>query len=64
MAKTANANAADRDPDLEHALEVDKSWSPTKLTGLGIVTLAIAIAIIVFMATRLTTCMYLDGSQP
>ena len=41
----------------------DNSWSPTKLTGLGIVTLIVAIAIIVFMATRLTTCMYLDGSQ-
>ena len=59
----AKANAGERDPDLEHALEVDQSWSPTKLTGLGIVTLAIAITIIVFMATRLTTCMYLDGSQ-
>ena len=41
----------------------DNKWSPSKLTGLGIVTLLIAIAIIVFMATRLTTCMYLDGSQ-
>ena len=42
----------------------DPSWSPSKLTVTGIITLAIAIAIIVFMATRLTTCMYLDGSQP
>ena len=41
----------------------DSSWSPSKLTVTGIITLAIAIAIIVFMATRLTTCMYLDGSQ-
>ena len=42
----------------------DPGWSPSKLTVTGIITLAIAIAIIVFMATRLTTCMYLDGSQP
>ncbi len=62
MAKAA-ANAEQRDPDLEHALEVDQAWSPTKLTGLGIVTLMIAITIIVFMATRLETCMYLDGSH-
>jgi hypothetical protein len=41
----------------------DKSWSPSKLTGIGIVTLLVAISIIVFMATRLNTCMYLDGSQ-
>ena len=41
----------------------DSSWSPSKLTVTGIITLAIAIAIIVFMATRMTTCMYLDGSQ-
>ena len=61
MAKAANAEQ--RDPDLEHAMEVDNAWSPTKLTGLGIVTLMIAITIIVFMATRLETCMFLDGSQ-
>jgi hypothetical protein len=60
----AKAAAERRDPDVEHAEEVDAAWSPSKLTGLGIVTLGIAIAIIVFMATRLTTCMYLDGSQP
>jgi hypothetical protein len=41
----------------------DSSWSPSKLTVTGIVTLAIAITIIVFMATRMTTCMYLDGSH-
>jgi hypothetical protein len=41
----------------------DTSWSPSKLTATGIITLAIAIAIIVFMATRMTTCMYLDGSH-
>jgi hypothetical protein len=51
------------DPDLKHSEEVDSAWSPTKLTGLGIVTLGIALTIIVFMATRLTTCMYLDGSH-
>ncbi len=43
--------------------EAKQTWSPTKLTGLGIVTLGVALAIIVFMATRLTTCMYLDGSH-
>jgi hypothetical protein len=48
---------------LKHAQEVDEAWSPSKLTGLGFLTFAIALAIIVFMATRLTTCMYLDGSQ-
>jgi hypothetical protein len=42
----------------------DASWSPGKLTITGIVTLAIALSIIVFMATRLNTCMFLDGSQP
>ena len=41
----------------------DTSWSSSKLTVTGIITLAIALSIIVFMATRLTTCMYLDGSQ-
>ncbi len=41
----------------------DASWSPSKLTVTGIIALGIAIAIIVFMATRLTTCMYLDGSH-
>jgi hypothetical protein len=41
----------------------DSGWSPSKLTVTGIITLLIAVAIIVFMATRLTTCMYLDGSQ-
>jgi hypothetical protein len=52
------------DGHAQHAQEVDAAWSPSKLTGLGIVTLLVAISIIVFMATRLTTCMYLDGSQP
>ncbi len=49
---------------LRHAMEVDAEWSPKKLTGLGIVTLGIALFIIVFMATRMTTCFYFDGSQP
>jgi hypothetical protein len=49
---------------LAHAMKVDAAWSPKKLTGLGIVTLVIAFSIIVFMATRMTTCMYFDGSQP
>jgi len=60
MAKTANA---DRDPVIEHAVEVDNKWSPKMLTVLGVITLICAISLIVFMATRLQTCMYLDGSQ-
>ncbi len=48
---------------LKHAQEVDAAWAPSKLTALGFLTFAVAITIIVFMATRLTTCMYLDGSQ-
>ena len=59
MAKAEDAGQAG-DPTVGE----DASWSPSKLTVTGIVTLAIAIAIIVFMATRLTTCMYLDGSRP
>jgi len=61
MADTDKALDADA---LKHAVEVDAAWSPKKLTGLGIVTLAIALGIIVFMATRMTTCFYFDGSQP
>lgn len=48
---------------LAHAQEVDSAWSPTRLTRLGLITLAIAISVIIFIATRLTTCMYLDGSR-
>jgi len=43
--------------------EQKQTWAPMKLTVLGIVTLGLALTIIVFMATRLTTCMYLDGSH-
>jgi hypothetical protein len=50
--------------ELKHAQDVDAAWAPSKLTLLGFVTFGIAIAIIIFMATRLTTCMYLDGSRP
>ncbi len=48
---------------LKHAQETDAAWSPTKLVGVGVVTLGIALTIIVFMASHLTTCMYLDGSH-
>ena len=54
------AKAEDGDPTVGE----DASFSPSKLTAIGIMTLAVAITIIVFMATRMTTCMYLDGSQP
>ena len=49
---------------LKHAMEIDEAWPAKKLTGLGIVTLGICLFIIVFMATRMTTCFYFDGSQP
>ena len=48
---------------LASAEKVDGKWSGGKLTVLGVITFAIAVTIIVFMATRLTTCMYLDGSR-
>lgn len=63
MAKVADAERPLDAEAKQHAKDVDQAWSPTMLTGLGIVTLAIALSIIVFMATRLTTCMYLDGSH-
>jgi hypothetical protein len=50
--------------ELKHAQDVDAAWAPSKLTALGFLTFGIAITIIIFMATRLTTCMYLDGSRP
>jgi hypothetical protein len=62
MATKVDPKALDAEA-LAHAQEVDASWKPSTLTGVGILTLGIALAIIVFMATRMTTCMYLDGSQ-
>ncbi len=56
----ANAETQSTDPMRD---EQAQTWAPSKLTALGFVTLGIALAIIVFMATRLTTCMYLDGSH-
>lgn len=64
------ANAETRDDKvlygdrLAEAEKIDKSWSGGKLTALGVTTFVLAIIVIVFMATRMTTCMYLDGSQP
>ena len=46
------------------AQKIDKRWSGGKLTALGVMTFVLALALIVFMATRMTTCMYLDGSRP
>jgi len=54
------AESNDADPTRE---EQGQTWAPIKLTGLGIMTLGLALTLIVFMATRLTTCMYLDGSH-
>ena len=48
---------------LAAAEKVDSRWSGGKLTALGVTTFFIAVSIIVFMATRMTTCMYLDGSR-
>jgi hypothetical protein len=62
MAKAADLKPLDAEL-MEHQRKVDSSWSSKQLTALGFVTIGIAIAIIVFMATRLTTCMYLDGSH-
>jgi len=61
MAKAGDEKGLEQ--ELHHAEEIDQAWSASKLTALGLLTFAVAIAIIVFMATRLTTCMYLDGSQ-
>jgi hypothetical protein len=62
MVKAASEKPLDAER-LAHASEVDAKWSASKLTTLGVITFAIAITVIVFMATRLTTCMYLDGSR-
>ena len=56
----ANAETQGGDPTRD---EQGQTWAPMKLTVLGVVTLGLALALIVFMATRLTTCMYLDGSH-
>jgi len=48
---------------LKHAQQVDAAWSPLQLTGVGLATLIVAFSIIIFISTRLTTCMYLDGSR-
>ena len=63
MAKAQSSDEMLDADKLAHAEEVDNAWSPSRLTVLGFVTFVIAITIIVFCATRLTTCMYLDGSQ-
>jgi hypothetical protein len=66
LPKLGMAKAGDEkglETELHDAEEVDAHWSASKLTGLGFVTFVVAVAIIVFMATRMTTCMYLDGSQ-
>lgn len=43
--------------------EKNQTWSPSKLTLLGFVAFGLALSVIVFMATRMTSCMYLDGSH-
>jgi hypothetical protein len=63
MAKAVDADKPLDGELLEKQRKLDDRWSPKQLTGLGVFTLGLAIAIIVFMATRLTTCMYLDGSR-
>ena len=63
MAKVVDAGKELDGDLLDRQRKVDDSWSPKGLTALGIVTMVIAISLIVFMATRLTTCMYLDGSH-
>ncbi|HEY1954903.1 MAG TPA: hypothetical protein VGH28_04810 [Polyangiaceae bacterium] len=64
MAKASDAGKALDGELIEHQKKVDNSWSPKALTALGFVTMAIAITLIVLMATHLNTCMYLDGSRP
>ena len=64
MAKAAEAGKPLDADLLARQNKLDDRWLPKQLTALGIISLGIAIALIVFMATRLTTCMYLDGSQP
>ena len=64
MAKAADAGKALDGELIERQKKLDDSWKPMALTALGFVTMLIAISLIVFMATRLNTCMYLDGSQP
>ena len=63
MAKAAEAGKPLDGELIEHQKKVDQSWSSRRLTALGFITMAVAIALIVLMATRLTTCMYLDGSR-
>jgi len=64
MAKAAEADKALDGDLIERQKKLDDRWAPKQLTALAIISLGIAIALIVFMATRLTTCMYLDGSHP
>jgi len=40
-----------------------KEWAPLKLVGVGLLTLAVALAIIITMGAQLGSCMYLDGSR-
>jgi hypothetical protein len=56
----ANAESNGADPTKP---EQGQNWSPSKLTVLGFISFGLALALIVFMATRMTTCMYLDGSH-
>lgn len=64
MAKAADAGKALDGELIERQKKQDDSWKPKALTALGFLTMIIAISLIVFMATRLHTCMFLDGSQP
>ena len=63
MAKAAEAGKPLDGELIEQAKKIDDSWSPKALTALGFTAMVIAISLIVFMATRLTSCMYLDGSR-
>ncbi len=48
---------------LSPAERQDAAWSPTRLVGVGILTLIVALSVIIFLGSRLGGCMYLDGSH-